>query len=115
LREHLLGAGVGDIGRGDDGVPIVLGLLLQHRRQPREVIDGRCGGVDVCHPRGVERRALAGVRQQRAESFGLVALDALVRPVEPGHVILERGSHCSQVRCPQPLVRRLRIIVGHAS
>jgi hypothetical protein len=106
---------LGDIGRGDDGVPIVLGFLLEHRRQSREVVDGRCGRVDVGHPGGVEGRALAGVRQQRAESFGPVALDALVRPVEPGHVILERGSHRSQVRCPQPLVRRLRIIVGHAS
>ena len=65
--------------------------------------------------RAAWKGALARVRQQRAESFGLVALDALLRPVEPGHVILERGSHRSQVRCAQPLIRRLRIIAGHAS
>ena len=73
------------------------------------------GRVDVGHPGGVKGRALARVGQQRPESFGLVALDALSRPVEPGHVVLERGSHRSQVRCSQPLVRRLRVLVGHAS
>jgi hypothetical protein len=63
----------------------------------------------------MERRALARVREQRPESFGLVALDSPARPLESSHMILERGSHRIQVRCAQLLVSRLRVLVWHAN
>ena len=101
-------------GDGDDRVPLVLGLLLDHGRQPCEVVDGRRGRVDVGHPGRVERRALARESEQRPESFGPVALDPLARPVQPRHVVLERGAYRVQVRRAQLLVGRLRVVVGHA-
>jgi hypothetical protein len=51
--------------------------------------------------------------EQRPESFGLIVLDSLARPLEPRQVILKRGAYRIQVGCTQVLVRRLRILTGH--
>ena len=91
----------------------VLGLLFDHGRQPGEVFDGRCRRVDVGHPGRVERRALAREPEQRSEVRRPIVLDSLVRPIEPRHVVLERGSYRIQVGCAQLLVGRLRVLVGH--
>ena len=61
LGQNPLGARPVDLGRGDDRVPVVLGLLLDHRRQPGEVVDGRRGGIDVAHP-GLRGTASAPAR-----------------------------------------------------
>jgi hypothetical protein len=112
--QHPLRAGPVDVRRGHDRVPLVQGLLLDHRRQPGQVVDGRRGRVDAGHPGRVERRALARPPEQRPETFGPVALDPLARPVEPRHMVLERAAHRIQVRCAQTLVGRPPVLTGHA-
>ena len=92
----------------------VLGVLLDHGRQPFEVVDGRRGRVDVGHPGRVERRALAREREQRPEAFGPVALDSLARPLKPRNVVLERSAYRVQMGHAQMLVGRLRVLERHA-
>ncbi len=111
--QHRLGARAVDGGRGDDRVPPLPRVLFGHGRQADEVGDGRRGRVELGHPARVERRALAGEREQRPEPFGLVALDALPRPVQPRHVVHQRGAHRAEVRRAQTVVGRLRVDVGH--
>ena len=69
--------------------------------------------VDVGHPGGVKRRALARIGEQRSEAFGLITLDSLARPLQPRHVVLEGGAYRVQMCCAQLRVGQLRVMVGH--
>ena len=86
---------------------------FDHGRQPYEVCDGRRGRVDVGHPGGMKRRALARIGEQRSESFGLITLDPLARPLQPSQVVLEGGAYRVHMCYAQLLVGQLRVMVGH--
>ena len=64
----------------DDRVPLVLRLLLDHRRQPREIRDRDRGSIEALHPGCTKRRARACVAQQRTHPLGPVA-----KPAHPQH------------------------------
>ena len=99
-------------GLGHDRVPLVLRLPLAHRREPREIRDGRRGRIEARHPSCVKRRVLPRVAQQRPQALGPVALDPIGGPVDARDVILQRRAHGMHMGRTQ---RRVRTLLIHAS
>jgi hypothetical protein len=93
---------VGQSAPGDDAivfaedgciVELVHHLGLGHHRQPRQV--GGVDGVEVDPGQapGVERRALGGGREQRAEPVALVVADGGPVPAQPLDQLRVRVQH----------------------
>jgi hypothetical protein len=101
-------------GLGHDRVPLVLRLLLDHRREPREIRDRGRGRIEALHPSCMKRRARARVAQQRPQPLGPVALDPIDRPVDARDVIFQRRAHGMHMRRTQRHVRSLLVHASHA-